>query len=226
MRSRDARLGLAAFLLAVGAHPCPAGEDAAREAQALESLRAEVRKAVPARWIVEVALVDPERPGVGGPCPALVIRSELPLEVELSYPGMPAGGEAVRRMEPVAIRLVAYPFLTAQGYAASIAAVRRGRDERLAFVRSRLKDAPYASKSPEPIPPEDFRPREDAERRLVLEYALLCRRTESPRLPTHHARGLAFHVAPDENLTIRDESKSREYARIRESLGKLLTPYE
>ncbi len=218
---------LIAVALALASPPSPAAPpDAGRDARALDDLRAEVRKAVPPGWAVEITLVDPERPGRPGQCPALVIRSEQAIEVDYILPGMPAGGEPLRRSEQVAVRLVAMPFLTADGYTAARAAGFRALDERLAFVRTRLKAVPYASKSGGSTPPEDFRPRDDAERRLVVEYAYLWQRTETPALPTHHARGLGFRLVVGEGMVVRDEAKARDYGRVLEAVRALVVPYE
>jgi hypothetical protein len=213
---------LIAVALALASPP----PDAGRDAEALEALRTEVRKAVPPGWTVEITLVDRERPGRPGGCPALVIRSEQAIEVEYTLPGMPAGGEPSRRSEQVAVRLVAMPFLAADDHAAARAAEFRARDGRLAFVRTRLKAVPYASKSGDPIPPEDFRPRDEAERRLVVEYAYLWQQTETPPLPTHHARGLAFRLVVGEAMILRDAAKAREYGSILEAVRALVVPYE
>ena len=75
----------------------------------------------------------------------------------------------------------------------------------------KLRDMPWAFKGSAPIPPSAFRPRNDQDRRLVMEYALLWNRTEPQSLPTHYFEGLSFDLTlPLENSEITDKGKAKE----------------
>ena len=78
----------------------------------------------------------------------------------------------------------------------------------------------------EPIPPSAFDPKDDSQRRQVLEYALVWNRTEPEPLPTHHFESLSFDVTLPSNSAITDKAKAKEYAEIVKNLDELLAPYE
>jgi hypothetical protein len=219
------------LLIAIAAAVCFALPLAARasekdDADSLDRLRAEIAHRLPAGWTVTA---DPAyRPSPHGEdeSPALVIASKDKLPVETHLPGSAPGQEPFKELRQVEIILAVRPFLTPDDYARIHA-----KDDELIKCRTdferKLRDMPWAHKGSAPIPPSAFRPRNDRDRRLLMEYALLWNRTEPQPLPTHHFEGLSFDLTqPLENSLITDRTKAKECAEIVKSLEGHLKPYE
>jgi hypothetical protein len=205
---------------------CPARGAEKEDADSLERLQSEIQRSLPAGW---TATIDPafrESPRIDDEKPALVVKSADKLPVEGQFPGAAPGQEPFKESRHVEIVLAVCPFLTPEQFAG----VRRKNEDvtkARAKVEGRLRDIPWAYKGGSPIPPSAFRPRDDRDRRLVLEYALFWNRTELQPLPTHYAESLSFDMAlPPEYSHITDRSKAREYDEIVNALKRLLTSYE
>jgi hypothetical protein len=205
---------------------CPARGAEKVDADALERLQAEIQRNLPAGW---TATIDPafrELPQIDDAKPALVISSADKLIIETQFPGAAPGQESFKESRHVEIVLAVCPFLTPELYAGA-----RKKNDEATKLRSdaerKLRDMPWAYKGGSPIPPSAFRPRDERDRRLILEYALLWNRTELQPLPTHYVESLSFDMTmPAEYSRIADRSKAREYDEIVKALKPLLTPYE
>src|SRR5215471_16434452 len=92
---------LALSLIALLARPV-AAEDA-QDADNLEKLRAQCEKVLPEGWIAELATVNPNHPTQRGECPAVVVRTAEPIELEYAVPNATAGQGVRRVTEPAAI---------------------------------------------------------------------------------------------------------------------------
>jgi hypothetical protein len=155
-----------------------------------------------------------------------VIASTSALPVEIQMPNPAAGQAPQQEMRKVEIVLAVCPFLTPEQYERL-----RAKDEQLVASRSAMerqlkKDIHWGYMGAEPIPPSAFDPKNDAQRRQVVEYALLWNRTEPEPLPTHYFDKLSFEELLPLNSAIADRAKIKEYAAIVKSLDELLTPYE
>ena len=196
------------------------------DADSLDRLRAEIAHRLPADWTVTADPAYRPSPHGDDESPALVIVSKEKLPVETQFPGSAPGQEPFKELRQVEIILAVRPYLTPEEYAHV-----RAKDDELVKSRTdferKLLDVPWAFKGSAPIPPSAFRPRNDQERRLVMEYALLWNRTEPQPLPTHYFEGLSFDLTlPLENSVITDKTKAKECVEIVKSLEGLLKPYE
>ena len=79
---------------------------------------------------------------------------------------------------------------------------------------------------PNPFPPFDYHPKNEAERKLLLEYAFVWVNTEPCRLPNYHFRQLAFRGDMMENWNFQGPGIQEEIERVRSSLLKILKKYE
>jgi hypothetical protein len=222
-RSRHSMLLAAAVCLTVA---CPARGAEKEDADALERLQAEIRRDLPAGWTATINPAFRESPQIANEKPAVVISSADKLDIETQFPGAAPGQEPFKESRHVEIVLAVCPFLTPEQYAGA-----RKKNEEVTMLRSdserKLRDIPWAYKGGSPIPPSAFRPRDDRDRRLVLEYALLWNRAELQPLPTHYVERLSFDLTvPAEHSRIADRSKAEQYAGIIKALNQLLTPYE
>jgi hypothetical protein len=218
-------------LIAVAAAACFALASGARasekeDADSLDRLRAEIEHHLPAGWTVTADPAHRPSPHSDDESPALVIASKDKLPVETQFPGSFPGQVPFKELRQAEIILAVRQFLTPEECGRI-----HTKDDELIKSRSdfqrKLRDVPWAYKGAAPIPPSAFRPRDDRDRRLVMEYALLWNRTEPHPLPTHHFEGLAFDLMlPLENSAITDKSKAKECAEIVKSLDRLLKPYE
>src|SRR6187551_3266484 len=87
-----------------------------RNAESFEKLRAECVKFAPPGWTVEQELVNDANSGRRGECPALVIRTEKNVAVEYHMPNPSTAGETFKQNEPLAIRLIAQPYVSPIDY--------------------------------------------------------------------------------------------------------------
>jgi hypothetical protein len=198
-----------------------------RNAESFEKLRAECVKFVPRGWIVELTLANDGNSARAGECPALVIRTERSVPVEYHMPNPSTAGETFRKTEPLAIRLVAQPYVSPIDYAAM---KRRNNDftaQRTAMAkRMKSEKINSAFMGPEPIPPSGFRPESYTETRLVWEYAFLWLETEPKPLPTHRFEILTLKLDAPQNVTINDKRAAEDFQAILQSIGKTLAAYE
>jgi hypothetical protein len=205
---------------------CAARGAEQQDADSLERLQSEIQRNLPAGW---TATIDPafrESPRADVEKPALVISSADKLSIETQFPGAAPGQEPFKESRQVEIVLAVCPFLTPEQYAAARQKNEEGTKSRTDFER-KLRDIPWAHKGGSPIPPSAFRARDERDRRLILEYALLWNRAELRSLPTHYLGSLSFDITlPPENSLIVDRSKATEYDEIVKALKRLLTPYE
>jgi hypothetical protein len=213
----------AVSLAAIGPLVASEKEDAA----SLERLRDAITHRLPAGWNVAI---DPGRPdrarGPGAQSLAVVIASKNALPVEIQMPNPAAGQAPQKEMRNVEIVLAVRPFLTPEQYERL-----RTKDEQLVASRSAMerqltKDIHWGYMGAEPIPPSAFDPKDDAQRRHVVEYALLWNRTEPAPLPTHYFEKLSFEELLPLNSAIADRAKIKEYAAIVKAIDELLKPYE
>ncbi len=197
------------------------------DAASLERLRGEIARRLPTGWRVTI---EPGRPdwarGPGAESLAVVITSKEPLHVEIHMPNPAAGQPPDKESRRVEVVLAVHPYLTPDEYQQL-----RAKDEQLVASRDTLerqlkKQIRWGYMGAEPIPPSAFDPKDDAQRRQVLEYALLWNHTEPEPLPTHHFESLSFDVTLPINSAITDKAKAKEYAEIVKTLDELLTPYE
>jgi hypothetical protein len=218
------------ILIAIVAATCftlpPAARASEKDADSLERLRAEIAHRLPAGWTVTAdPAYQPSRRSVDE-SPALVIASKDKLPVETQFPGSAPGQEPFKELRQVEIILAVRPFLTAEDYARVRAKDNELIKSRTDFER-KLRDLPWAFKGSEPIPPSAFRPRNDQDQRLIMEYALIWNRTEPQPLPTHYFEGLSFDLTLSlENSVITDKGKAKECAELVKSLEGILKPYE
>jgi hypothetical protein len=197
------------------------------DAASLERLRGEIARRLPAGWSVTIEPGRPDRArGPSAESLAMVITSREPLPVEIHMPNPAAGQPPDKESRRVEIVLAVRPYLTPEQYQQF-----RGKDDQLVASRTTLerqlkKQVRWGFMGAEPIPPSAFDPKDDAQRRQVLEYALVWNRTEPDPLPTHHCEGLSFDATLPINSAITDKAKAKEYAEIVKTLDELLTPYE
>ena len=219
------------ILIAIAAAACFALPPVARasdkdDADSLDRLRAEIAHRLPAGWTVTAEPAYRPSPRGDDESPALVIASKDKLPVETQFPGSAPGQEPFKELRQIEIVLAVRPFLTPEEYARVHA-----KDDELVKSRNdferKLRNMPWAYKGSAPIPPSAFRTRNDRDRRLVMEYALLWNRTEPQPLPTHYFEGLSFDLTlPLESSLITDKTKAKECAEIVKSLEGLLKPSE
>jgi hypothetical protein len=221
IRSLIAVAAVAGFALASGAR---ASEK--EDADSLDRLRAEIEHRLPAGWTVTADPAHRPSPHDGDESLALVIANKDKLPVETQFPGSFPGQEPFKELRQAEIILAVRQFLTPEEYAR----IHAKNDERVKSRRDfehKLRDVQWAYKGAAPIPPSAFRSRDDRDRRLVMEYALLWNRTEPQPLATHYFESLSFDLTlPLENSAITDKSKAKECAEIVKSLEGLLKPYE
>jgi hypothetical protein len=217
----------AVTMIAFLAVMCPVAASEKDDAASLEWLRGEIARRLPAGWSV---MIEPGRPdrakGAGAELLAVVITSKEPLPVEIRMPNPAAGQPPDKELRRVEIVLAVRPYLTPEKYQQL-----RAKDEQLVASRTTLerqlkKQVRWGFMGAEPIPPSAFDPKDDSQRRQVLEYALLWNRTEPEPLPSHHFESLSFDVTLPINAAITDKAKAKEYAEIVKTLDELLTPYE
>jgi hypothetical protein len=219
------------ILIAIAAAACfalPLGARASEkdDADSLERLMAEIAHRLPAGWQVTADPAHRQSPHGDDESPALVIASKDKLPVETQFPGSAPGQEPFKELRQVEIVLAVRPFLTPEEYS-RVHAKDDGLIESRNVFERKLRDMPWAYKGSAPIPPSAFRPRNDQDRRLIMEYALLWNRTEPQLMPTHYFEGLSFNLTlPLENSVITDKSKAKECAEIVKSLEGLLKPYD
>jgi hypothetical protein len=214
---------MTAFLAAM----CPLAASEKDDAASLERLRGEIARRLPADWSVTIESGRPDRAkGPAAESLAMVITSKEPLPVEIHMPNPAAGQPPDKESRKVEIVLAVRPYLTPEEYQQL-----RAKDEQLVASRTALerqltKQIHWGFMGAEPIPPSAFDPKDDAQRRQVLEYALVWNRTEPDPLPTHHFESLSFDVALPIYSAITDKAKAQEYAKIVKTLDELLAPYE
>jgi hypothetical protein len=198
----------------------------ADDAASLERLRSEIARRLPAGWTVRIEPAGPVRTrGPGTEVLAVVIASNEKLPVELHAPNPAAGQAPKMEMEKAQIVLAVCPFLTQEQYQQL-----RAKDEQLVASRTAVeqrlkKQIKWGYMGGDPVPPSAFDPKDDAQRRSVLEYALLWNHTEPEPLPTHYFESVAFEEKPS-LYTIADRTKAKEYTDIVKALDELLKPYE
>lgn len=198
-----------------------------QDAASLERLRDVIARRLPAGWTVAI---DPGRPdrerGPGAESLAVVITSKEKLLVEIQLPNPAAGQPPEKETRQVEVVLALRPFLTPEQYQR-----RRGKDQQLVASRTALeqqlkKEIRWGYMGAEPVPPSAFDPKDVAQRRQVIEYALLWNRTEPDPLPTHYFENLSFEEMLPLNTVIADKAKAKEHERIVKDLDELLRPYE
>ena len=197
------------------------------DAASIEQLRDAIAHRLPAGWTVTI---DPGRPdrerGPGAQSLAIVIASndELPLEVQMPNPA--AGQPPTKEKRKVEIILAVRPLLTPEQFERLKAKDDQLVAARTAMERQLKKSTRWGYMGAEPIPPSAFDPKDDAQRRLVIEYALLWNRTEPEPLPTHYFENLSFDEVLPLYSAIADTAKSKEYEGIVKAVDGLLRPYE
>lgn len=195
-------------------------------AESLERLRGEIAKRLPDGWSVSLEVARQPAPHSDDESPALVIVSKDKLAIETVFPGSAPGQEPYRETKPVEIVLAVRPHLTVEQYA-KVAANNGEFIKAREAAEGKLREIPWAYKGAAPVPPSAFRPRNDDERRQVLEYALLWNCTAPSSLPTHYFERLAFErTLPFESSNIVDKSKNEQYRGILKALDEMLKPYE
>ncbi len=155
-----------------------------------------------------------------------MITSADKLPIETVFPGSAPGQEPFRESRQIMIILQVRPHLTLEEFAR-----RKAKDDELIKSREtaerKLRAVSWAYKGPRPVPPSAFRPRDEKERRRVLEYALLWNRTEPEPLPTHSFESLGFVVRyPFSESLITDKPKAKQYEAIVKMVEAMLKPYE
>jgi hypothetical protein len=198
-----------------------------RSAESFEKLRAECIKLAPSGWAVELMLVDAKNPSKPGDCPAIVIHTEKDVEQDHQIPNSSSAITASRATEPVAIRLVAQPYVSPIEYGA----IKRRNDEHAnqritMFKRLKAEKVNSTLTGTEPLPPSAFRPTSYTEIRMVWEYAFLWLATEPEPLPTHRFETLTLKVDAPQDVTIRNQTVAGQLKALLEAINKTLTPYE
>jgi hypothetical protein len=197
------------------------------DAVSLERIRDAIARRLPDGWTVAI---DPARPdrtrGPGAQSLAIVIASkeELPLVIQMPNPA--AGQPPANEKRKVEIVLAVRPFLTAEQYQRVKANDEQFVASRTAMERQLKKDIHWGFMGAEPVPPSAFDPKDDAQRRQVVEYALLWNRTEPEPFPTHYFESVSFEEMLPLYTAIADRAKMKEYAGIVKALDELLKPYQ
>ena len=203
----------------------------AQDSANLRQLLRRVEAVVPAGWRAEITPdvpVDAQllwRLRSGGPC--LTVWRTAPVLGMPNAPGMPGVSdpddlpwEEVRPR----LQLTLVEFLSDNQFAQRATENRRKQARRNGFIERQLSGIERQTKNPYPCPPVAFRPKSDAERELVRQYALVWMRTEPVELPTHHDGTLAF-ITERDGYSFRDQAVAREYDAVWENVESLVTPY-
>ena len=224
-RVNEAAAGTLAVLLVLSSPLSAADQD--RNAESFEKLRAECIKLAPTGWTVELMLVDAKNSAKPGDCPAIVIHTDKNVEQEHEVINSAPSATPIRTTDPLAIRLVAQPYVSPIEYAATKRRNDEHANQRLAmFKRLKTEKVNSAFMGPEPIPPSAFRPNSYTEIRLVWEYAFLWLETEPESLPTHRFEVLTLKIDSPQGVTIRDQVMANQMQTVLDSIRKILTPYQ
>jgi hypothetical protein len=209
---------------ATGSLDAANGDDVAT----FERLESRIQSQLPEGWAVARDVSQtrgPARDRCDDEALALVVSSIGKLPIETQFPGSAPGQEPFRESRRVTIVLAVRPYLTPEEFAR-----RKAKDDELIKTREaaerKLRDIPWAYKGSSPVPPSAFRPRDEKERRRVLEYALMWNRAELEPLPTHSFEKLAFDVSfPFSESLVTDKAQAKQYKAIVKLVETTLKPY-
>jgi hypothetical protein len=124
---------------------------------------------------------------------------------------------------PIEIHCHARPLLSVPDYKTIAQKNEAGERRRLEFME-KLKAIPGGFMEAEPFHPQCYSPHDAAERRLVLEYAIVWMKTKPDDLPSHYFESLSFEIKGEWRVIL-DEAKNKEHERILAALDTILTPY-
>lgn len=214
----------------------------------IEKIKQEFSKVLTKNWLFEVD----KRNSV------FVIKSAAPVPVFFNSQGI----GPLEAKEVIVFRFFVKPFVGLEDFKAIEAKRKKGLEERFAFEKQHLQKIPagrlskggfheFKSGRPAGLAPENYRPRNEAEKNLIAEYRLLWKRTEPQTMPTHYSDNMSFiyhppfsyrqfkasfdgkgqeiklpNFPPSPIWTILDKQMSEEYLQLEKKLNSVFKAYQ
>jgi hypothetical protein len=204
-------------------------QSAADSARRLEQLLAEVRAVIPNNWKAEIGpgTAGKEKVRVQGDKPYIVLwRTE---EAKTYYAG-PGGPSRVPRGEPktelkeVLFTFWCMPYMSKQEY-------QKAKEENVSKhllrrdAEQKLRGLEGSSMGNPPLPPMAYKPRNEAESKLVRQYAFVWLNTEPRSLPEYYYHELSFTADTMEWYRFPEPDVMKEIEGVRGKLLKILGVY-